>query len=528
MFEKEIWKEELPGVIRTMINSFRQYLVEEDRVLYFSFGRMNPPTIGHQKLLDKLASESGKNPYRLYLSQSQDPKKNPLDYKTKVKFARKMFPKHARYILSTPNIKTVMDSANQMYNEGYRKIVMVVGSDRISEFKKLLEDYNGKTGRHGFYNFQEIKVISAGERDPDSEGVEGMSASKMRDLAKKNDFVQFSQGLPSTLSNKDSREIFNAVRKGMGLSEVKEFHTHIKLNPISEAREAYVNGDLFHIGDQVIIKETEEVAVVKRLGSNYVIVETDKATYRKWLDSVEKLEESDKWYKDQPEWGTPESTKKAKKNTPGQNEQGACWDGYKQVGMKSKNGKMVPNCVKEKIEVAQDPDIDHKKGSQPATFFKGVKSASTKSKRDAHFKKMTKKADDDPTAYKPAPGDATAKTQPSQYTKKFKQMYGEGIDLEESDGKKRNRELYATGRISKDEFDKRMGYGKYKTKDNSKKLDGPGGIYKNLVKRYSEGTALDAAKETIKKEKERDRERHDRMLDRARMVDVTRKNKITK
>jgi hypothetical protein len=449
-----------------MINSFRQYLVEEERVLYFSFGRMNPPTIGHEKLLDKLAASAGKNPYRLYLSQSQDAKKNPLDYKTKVKFARKMFPKHARNILLTPNVKTVMDIANQMYNEGYRKIVMVVGSDRIPEFKKLLNDYNGKKARHGFYNFQDIKIVSAGDRDPDSEGVEGMSASKMREAASGNDFVKFSQGLPKSMSNKDSRDLFNSVRKGMGLEEVKEFHNHIQLDPISETREAYVNGKLFEVGDQVIIKESEEIATVKRLGTNYVIVETSSGTYRKWLDAVERLDEG--WYKDQPEWGTPESTKKAKKMTPGQKEdKGPCWPGYKQVGTKIKNGKEVPNCVAEKIEVAQDKDIDDKEGSQPATFFKGLKSKSTKSKRDAHFKKMMKKADDDPEAYKPAPGDATAKTKPSQYTKKFKQMYGEG-------------------------------------------------------------TAVSRTKETIKKEKESDRERHDRMLDRARLIDTRKRNKETK
>ena len=423
-----------------MINSFRQYLVEEERVLYFSFGRMNPPTIGHEKLLDKLSASAGKNPYRLYLSQSQDAKKNPLDYKTKVKFARKMFPKHARNILLTPNVKTVMDLANQLYNEGYRKIVMVVGSDRIPEFKKLLNDYNGKKARHGFYNFQDIKIVSAGDRDPDSEGVEGMSASKMREASAGNDFVKFSQGLPKSMSNKDSRDLFNSVRKGMGLEEVKEFHNHVQLDPISETREAYVNGKLFEVGDQVIIKESEEIATVKRLGANYVIVETSSGTYRKWLDAVEILDEG--WYKDQPEWGTPESTKKAKKITPGQ-----------------KN---------EKIEVAQDKDIDDKEGSQPATFFKGLKSKSTKSKRDAHFKKMMKKADDDPSAYKPAPGDKTAKTKPSQYTKKFKQMYGE------------------------------------------------------------QTASIDAAKERIRREKEVDKAKHDRMMDRARLLDVRKKNRETR
>ena len=454
-----------------MINSFRRYLVEEESAMYFSFGRMNPPTTGHEKLLDKLASISGKNPYRLYLSQTQDAKKNPLDYKSKVKFARKMFPKHARSILLTPDVKNVMDVANALYNEGYRKIVMVVGSDRVSEFSKLLDNYNGKKARHGFYNFQDINIVSAGERDPDSEGVEGMSASKMREAASDNDFVKFSQGLPKSMGTKDSRDLFNSVRSGMGLKEVKEFHSRVKLSPISETREAYVNGSLFEVGDSVIIKESGEFAEVISLGSNYIIVESQTGVYRKWLESVEK---SDKWYKDKPEWGTPEATKRAKKMTPGQKEDAdpedadPCWPGYKQVGTKIKNGKQVPNCVDEKIEVSQDPDIDQKKGSQPATFFRGLKSKSTKSKRDAHFKKMTKKSDDDPSAYKPAPGDASAKTTPSQYTKKFKQMYGEQID------------------------------------------------------------ATDTTKERIRREKDADRAKHDRMMDRARLLDVRKKNRETK
>ena len=432
-----------------MIGSFKQYLVEEEKTVFFSFGRMNPPTIGHEKLLDKLASTAGKNPYRLYLSQSSDNNKNPLEYKDKVKFVRKMFPRHARNVLMNNKIKTAIDVAVSLYDEGFRRIIMVVGSDRVREFDALLNNYNGKKARHGFYNFMDIKVVSAGERDPDAEGVEGMSASKMRAAASENDFTTFVQGLPKAFSNSDSKALFNAVRKGMGLKEATDYRKHVQLDPVSDIRESYVDGKLFEVGDEVVIKENGEIGKVKRLGTNYVIIESKSNEYRKWLDAVEKVEEKypeyevasfsmklqeDKsMYADKPDWGTPESTKKAKKMTPGERveEEGPCWPGYKQVGTKMKNGKMVPNCVptNEKIEVGQDKDIDDRKGSQPATFQIGIKSKSTKADRDAHFKKMSKRTDHgNPDLYKDAPGDKAARkkgTKPSQYTLRFKQMYGD-------------------------------------------------------------------------------------------------------
>lgn len=321
-----------------MIGSFKQYLVEEEKTVFFSFGRMNPPTIGHEKLLDKLASTAGKNPYRMYLSQSTDAKKNPLSYKDKVKFVRKMFPRHARNVLMNNNIKTVFDAAVSLYNEGFRKVVMVVGSDRVREFDALLTRYNGEKGRHGLYNFADIKVVSAGARDPDAEGVEGMSASKMRGAAADNDFTTFAQGLPKSFSNADSKALFNAVRKGMGLKEATDFRNHVQLEPVSEVRESYVDGKLFEIGDQVVVKENGEIGRVKRLGSNYVIVESKSNEYRKWLDAVEKIDQqypeytvapfsqslseavdnTKSMYADKPDWGTPESTAKAKKKTPGE------------------------------------------------------------------------------------------------------------------------------------------------------------------------------------------------------------------
>ena len=299
-----------------MINKFSQFLVEEEKVVYFTFGRMNPPTIGHGKLLDVLAAKAGRNPHKVFLSQSQDSKKNPLSYSDKIKSVRKMFPKHARNIMVSKNVKTAMDILPTLYDQGFRKVAMVVGSDRVIEFETLLNKYNGKEARHGFYNFMDIKVISAGERDPDAEGVEGMSASKQRQNAAENNFTTFSHGLPAAMNNKDARDMFNAVRKGMGLKEEKHFKNHIALKPISEQREAFVAGTLFGLGDAVVIKETQEVCNVVVLGSNYVIVErADGMRFRKWLDAVEVVESKSGV---QPDWGTPESTKKAKEMTPAQ------------------------------------------------------------------------------------------------------------------------------------------------------------------------------------------------------------------
>lgn len=276
-----------------MINSFKQYLVEEDKAVYFTFGRMNPPTVGHGKLLDKLAQAAGKNPYRVYLSQTTDAKKNPLDYNSKVKHVRKMFPKHARQVMINKNVRTAIDVLVALYDEGFRKVVMVVGSDRINEFDTLLNKYNGTKARHGFYNFESIKVVSAGERDPDAEGVEGMSASKQRENAANNDFVSFSQGLPASMSNTEARRLFNDVRKGMGLKEQTEFKNHIALKPVSEAREKFVAGELFELGDQVVVKESDEVGTVSVLGANYVILEmANGGRQRKWLDAVELIDEA--------------------------------------------------------------------------------------------------------------------------------------------------------------------------------------------------------------------------------------------
>lgn len=275
-----------------MVSSFREFLVEEEKIVYFTFGRINPPTIGHGLLFDKLSAKAGRNKYKIYVSQSTDPKKNPLSYKDKIKYVRKMFPKHARSVIIEKKSKNVFDVAVSLYADGYTKIAMVVGSDRVNEFNTLLKKYNGVKARHGFYNFEKIMVISAGERDPDAEGASGASASKQRSFASKNDFISFSQGLPTNVSNADAKGLFNAVRKGMNLKESNNFKQHIEMKSVSESREKYVCGQLFEEGDPVVIKETDEVATISFCGSNYLIVETAHGhKMRKWIDDVEKLEE---------------------------------------------------------------------------------------------------------------------------------------------------------------------------------------------------------------------------------------------
>jgi nicotinic acid mononucleotide adenylyltransferase len=175
-----------------------------------SYGRMNPITVGHEKLIDKVTDEAGrlKADPMVFLTHTQDAKKNPLSYDDKVKFAKKAFGN----TIQKSNAKTIIDVAKSLTGK-YKNLVMVVGSDRVDEFQKLLSKYNGKE-----FNFENINIISAGERDPDAEGVEGMSASKMRSLAAANNTKDFSKGLPKKLQS-SAPTIMAAVRKGMNMTE---------------------------------------------------------------------------------------------------------------------------------------------------------------------------------------------------------------------------------------------------------------------------------------------------------------------
>ena len=206
------------------MKTYKKFVTEKkgDTVV-FTFGRFNPPTVGHEKLITAVQSvaRTRGGDFFVYPSHSQDPKKNPLNQATKIKYMKKMFPKYKSNIVASSG-KTALNIAAELYKKKYTNLVMVVGSDRVQEFQKILDRYNGEDKAHGFYDYDKIEVVSAGERDPDAEGVEGMSASKMRAAAVAGDFKSFRMGTPKTLSDADTKKLFNDIRKGMQLEVVKE------------------------------------------------------------------------------------------------------------------------------------------------------------------------------------------------------------------------------------------------------------------------------------------------------------------
>ena len=206
------------------MKTYQKFISEKrgDTVI-FTFGRFNPPTVGHEKLITAVQSvaKSKGGDFFVYPSHSQDPKKNPLSQPQKIKYMKKMFPKYKRNIIASTG-KTALAIASELYSKGYTNLVMVVGSDRVQEFQKILDRYNGEDKAHGFYDYDKIEVVSAAERDPDAEGVEGMSASKMRAAAVAGDFKSFRMGTPKTLSDADTKKMFNDIRKGMQLEVFKE------------------------------------------------------------------------------------------------------------------------------------------------------------------------------------------------------------------------------------------------------------------------------------------------------------------
>ena len=198
------------------MKNFKTIFESKEKGAVFTFGRFNPPTVGHAKLVEKLRSSTGGGFHPLvFMSHSQDPKKNPLDYKTKWNFMNKFFGRKVGIVKT--NARQVFEIATGLYDQGYTSIRMVVGSDRIKEFETLLKKYNSVKGRHGFYKFDTIEIISAGERDPDADDlVSGMSASKMRAAAQEGDYDSFEQGVPD---RKHAKSLYKSVRKGMGLKE---------------------------------------------------------------------------------------------------------------------------------------------------------------------------------------------------------------------------------------------------------------------------------------------------------------------
>ena len=424
--------------------------------IVFTFGRMNPPTVGHQKLVDKVNAVAKSNgaDARVYLSHTQNNKKDPLDYTAKYNLAKKAFGP----TVFKSNSKTIIQILQELEKGGYTDIVMVAGSDRVPEFKALLTKYNGNA-----YNFDSIDVVSAGERDPDAEGVEGMSASKLRALAKQGDFETFKTGLPKRLGASDAKKIYDTIRSVIAEEVLEEDRKPLTIQQrFQRARLLKRLAPKLARMRKIKAKRVADAKTIQKrslkVARNIIRkkVAGERGAQYKELSPSEKIT-IDKLV--------------AKKSAMIQKMARRLLPKVRKAEIERAKQARAPkeesfdiNALFE-ARVAQDPTIKDREGTQPKKYFSGL-SPSTKEKRDAAFQKGKTASDDSPSSYKPSPGDAEAETKPSKYTKKYKQMFGEQ-------------------------------------------------------------DAVVRAKDQIKREKEADKEKHDRLLDRARIQDTQTKNRQT-
>ena len=250
--------------------------------LTVAFGRFNPPTTGHEKLLDTVAANSDDGDYIIIPSRSQDKKKNPLDADTKVSVMRQMFPKHSERIVNDPQNRTIFDVLKKAHMDGYAGVRIVGGGDRVAEFEKLSGNYNGK-----LYQFDNLEVLSAGDRDPDGDDVSGMSASKQRKAAAEGDFTTFRKGVPSSLNNKQTRELYNNIRAAMNIKEGWNMWEIAPKFDWKGLRENFIGDKIFRVGELVESVNTGLIGKIIRRGTNHLICVTeDKIMFKSWIKDV--------------------------------------------------------------------------------------------------------------------------------------------------------------------------------------------------------------------------------------------------
>ena len=269
----------------------KEEVLHEDKSIAFTFGRFNPPTSGHEKLIRKVKSISA-NDHKIYLSRSQDSKKNPLSPDVKFRFMRDIFKAYRQDLEISPT-NMVLDLLTKLHNKNYSDVTMVVGSDRVREFENILNKYNDVKSRHGYYNFDKINVVSAGERDPDAEGTTGISASKMRDAAAKGDVETFKKGLPASYRNPaDVERLMSNVRVGMGIrTKLAASYTgpdgpiiSLKEFEQKQIRDLYVREVIFNINDKVNYVKEDVEGIIKRRGTNYIVLEDNNNNLHKaWI-----------------------------------------------------------------------------------------------------------------------------------------------------------------------------------------------------------------------------------------------------
>lgn len=266
--------------MKTFIN-----LVESipSKTIVFAFGRCNPFTSGHLILASKLLSKSSqlRADHEFILSKTQDKKKNPLSPDKKLYWAKRIS-KNTNFKLATDESPSFLHFA-KIYSGKYKNLIMIAGSDRVDEYLGLLNKYNGKD-----FNFDSISVISAGERDPDSDDISGMSASKIRALASEGSISKFINSLDLNLSKLDMIRYMNDIRDGLGLNLIKE---HINISNNDELREKYYSGNLFKVGQFVTCNN--ELYEILELGSNYVnVINENRQIKKMWVKDLNESNDS--------------------------------------------------------------------------------------------------------------------------------------------------------------------------------------------------------------------------------------------
>ena len=255
------------------------------------FGRFNPPTAGHEKLLQQAEKVAAGGDLKIYPSRTVDSKKNPIDPDMKVSYMRKMFPDFEEQIQNDAEMRSIFNVLTTAAEEGYRGINIVVGADRLGEFESLATKYNGD-----LYNFKEIKTVSAGPRDDDAEGLEGVSSSKQRKAVMDDDYDAFKRGLPKGMDDADGQALFDAVRTGLSQKKDKKkkdveeeidlWMVAPKLDPRG-LRENYFRKKIFNIGDMVESLNTGLVGEIIRRGTNYLIsVTEDNMMFKSWTHDL--------------------------------------------------------------------------------------------------------------------------------------------------------------------------------------------------------------------------------------------------
>ena len=308
--------------------------------LTIGFGRFNPPHAGHLKLMDLAAqsAEEGEEggDYMIVPSRTNDHKKNPLDPDSKVQIMRQLFPQHSERIINDPQNRTIFDILKKAHNDGYANVRIIGGEDRVKQFDKLSQNYNG-----ALYQFDNLETISSGERDEDSEGTEGYSASKMRLAAAEDDFATFYQQLQQEVENEDgeielvpiinkkgAKEYFKQVRSAMRADEIKEFWNIWEIAPKDDAetlRDIYIEGNIFKLDQLVEDVNTGLRGKIIRRGTSYLICVTeDNIMFKSWvkdlMEIVKPAAQTGKYGvpSKQREVGTPELRKYAQSMVPGQ------------------------------------------------------------------------------------------------------------------------------------------------------------------------------------------------------------------